>query len=442
MRFIDTFDIEKMAQAAHSAGIHLADSREEWLKLMMSMAGGGERLLDSFLLLSSMAGSKYNEKENRREFIKAVRKSSDVGLSYFIDQCEAHGLSRNEFRLKRFEKRSFHKNQNSIFSTHQQKLNTQNTMENQPIQTLKAEWIDKFRYNSNSSMSSQPNSFLTSVVNAGILSQEEAKAAADLFRLGTTKKGEVIFWQIDAQGQLRDGKVMKYDKHCHRCKDEKLAVDWVSHKFRFQKLLPMDWKYTHCLFGLHQIAGEAPEGKLSTVCIVEAEKTAVICSQKLNQYTWMASGGMNALTLDVLKDLVGHRVILYPDTDTNGEAFRTWNKIAWEAKTTLGLDITISDFLEINATAEQKERKIDLADWIAEDEEREDEEESEESEEGEEGSKGSKGSKSSKGSNGTAGMTEAQMSEPLKEMISDYPEVGTLMNKFGLIEVRGGPEEG
>ncbi len=47
MRFIDTFDIERMARAAHSAGIHLADSREDWLKLMMSMAGGGERLLDS-----------------------------------------------------------------------------------------------------------------------------------------------------------------------------------------------------------------------------------------------------------------------------------------------------------------------------------------------------------------------------------------------------------
>ena len=83
LRFIEKYDIEAMARAVYSAGIHLADERKEWLQLMMSMAGGGERLLDSFLLLASMAGRKFKERENRREFLKAVPKSCDTGLFFF-----------------------------------------------------------------------------------------------------------------------------------------------------------------------------------------------------------------------------------------------------------------------------------------------------------------------------------------------------------------------
>ena len=59
LRFIEKYDIEAMARAVYDAGIHLADDRKEWLRLMMSMAGGGERLLDSFLHLASMAGRKF-----------------------------------------------------------------------------------------------------------------------------------------------------------------------------------------------------------------------------------------------------------------------------------------------------------------------------------------------------------------------------------------------
>ena len=86
-----------MARAVYSAGIHLADDRKEWLQLMMSMAGGGKRLLDSFLLLASMAGRKFKERENRREFRKAMRKSCDAGLKFFIDRCKEKGISPNDY---------------------------------------------------------------------------------------------------------------------------------------------------------------------------------------------------------------------------------------------------------------------------------------------------------------------------------------------------------
>ena len=40
----------------------------------------------------------------------------------------------------------------------------------------------------------------------------------ELYALGATKKQEVIFWQIDIQGRVRSGKIMKYGTDGHRAK--------------------------------------------------------------------------------------------------------------------------------------------------------------------------------------------------------------------------------
>ena len=99
LRFIEKYDIDAMARAAYSSGVHLADGRMEWLQLMMSMACGGEQLLDSFLLLASTAGRKFKERESKREFLKAVRKGRDVGLKFFIDRCEENGISPDDYLI-------------------------------------------------------------------------------------------------------------------------------------------------------------------------------------------------------------------------------------------------------------------------------------------------------------------------------------------------------
>ena len=352
MRFIEKYDIEAMARAAYRSGVHLADDRMEWLQLMMSMAGGGEQLLDSFLLLASTS-SKFKERESRREFLKAVRKSSDVGLKFFIDRCKEIGISPDDYLI--------HSNFN-----HQPSTNMQTTyvpIQNiERIQTIDPEWVVKFG-------KGQDSTFHSSVVATGQLTAEELQAASELFRLGTTRDKRVIYWQIDNFGHVRDGKLMAYDERCHRVKsigkdgEQKNGISWASYEFRKLGKLAKDWKATHCLFGLHQL-NMRPE---ATVCIVEAEKTAVICSQKLKDCIWMATGGMGALNIEVLRPLEGRQVIVYPDTDTEGKTYSKWSDIAWQAKLNLGLDIVVSDVLERNATPEQKEAKIDIADFIAED---------------------------------------------------------------------------
>lgn len=374
LRFIEKYDIEAMARAVYNAGIHLADDRKEWLRLMMSMAGGGERLLDSFLLLASMAGKKFKERENRRLFLKAVGKSSDVGLKFFIDRCKEKGILPNDYLAPAaladsYQSRgSWRQNNNQTNHNHQQPTPIQSTTM-QPFTTLPTantiqridyKWVERFGQG-------QDSSFHRSVVASGLLTPEELQAASEIFHLGTTKDKRVVYWQIDAEGRVRDGKLMAYDEHCHRVKpgehDTQSIVSWAGYELRQCGLLDKDWEATHCLFGLHQLNSRPDD----MVCIVEAEKTAVICSQKFKDCIWMAAGGLEQLNIDKLRPLVGRQVILYPDTDPEGEAFGKWYDIAWRAMSELEMKISICDVLEKNATPEQKEAKIDLVDFIEKD---------------------------------------------------------------------------
>ena len=50
--------------------------------------------------------------------------------------------------------------------------------------------------------------FCRAVVSNGYLSEEQMQRAAQRYRLGASRDGGVIFWQIDEFDQLRDGKIM------------------------------------------------------------------------------------------------------------------------------------------------------------------------------------------------------------------------------------------
>lgn len=357
MRNIDRYDFEALANAVYHAGINLAESYEEWRDLRFWMAGGGTKLLDSFLLLASMS-SKYNDAENRKLFLRDVSKSNDNLLMKFVALCKRHGIVTKDFRTQAAideatQKWSCRYKQIYNKKSNEKPMDTNFSATNGTLCTIPGEYVTK-------SLCSN-SSFMRSVVGAGLLTEEEAKEAARVFMLGASKKDAVIFWQIDEQGLVHEGKMMLYDSHCHRIK-EKHALSWAGFELRNRGKLHKSWKATHCLFGLHQLNSRPDD----TVCIVEAEKTAVICSQKVKDCVWMATGGIGELTLEHLKALQGHKVILFPDTDTTGETFDKWYDIAWHAKVALGLDIIVSDILEKSATPEQKEAKIDIADLLAE----------------------------------------------------------------------------
>ena len=263
--------------------------------------------------------------------------------------------------------------------------------------------------------------FCEAVVQAGYLTWEQMVSAACRYRLGASKLGGVIFWQIDQEERVHDGKVMYYRPDCHRLKDKEHHPTWVSTLLRQRDPFPNSPHETsHCFFGAHLISplnerlflrpdgskraelerrppltpprsalplgfaknsggetaiavmeGSKGQGGRSPIAVVEAEKTAVILSERYPEYVWLAAGGLGEVQVDKFRPLRGHKVVLFPDTDPDGTAFKRWSEAAttvmqqpfWEDSP----PIRVSPLLELHASSEQKSRKIDLIDFVFDD---------------------------------------------------------------------------
>ena len=199
---------------------------------------------------------------------------------------------------------------------------------------------------------SADSDFCREVVARGWLTEEQMAHAAERYRLGRSRSGRCIFWMIDEMGRVYDGHI---------------GNSWVSAmlKAREPELLK-DWHTEHCLFGLHQLKNEKiKELKNKTsVAVVESERSAVILSEVLPEYIWLASVYPMNLNVRTLQPLCGRRVVLFPPTDETGETFLAWVEVADQARRVLHLDISVSTVLEERATEEQKRRKIDLVEYL------------------------------------------------------------------------------
>jgi hypothetical protein len=286
---------------------------------------------------------------------------------------------------------------------------------------------------------SAKSQFCRAAVAAGYLTERQMRRAVWQYRLGISKQGGVIFWQIDQHDSIYDGKVMYYREDCHR--DKQRNPTWVSHLLSVRH----GWgrlDSSHCFFGLHLLghtdltdrsgvlchtdltdlteqgddlchtdptdltdteseakAAKEPKAQKSvrsvrsvcdnksvrsvrsvcekksvcdtkTICVVEAEKSAVILSARYPEYVWLAAGGLGEVQTDKFRALRGRKVVMFPDTDPDGIAYRRWYEAAqlvmqqpfWEDSP----PIYVSPLLEQQATAEQKQRKIDLVDFLFE----------------------------------------------------------------------------
>lgn len=235
------------------------------------------------------------------------------------------------------------------FKTMQQELGQDQPLDPRPLwqQTLSA-----------------TSTFCRTMVDNGFLTEEQMLHAVERYRLGCTRNGGVIFWQIDEHETSYDGKVMWYRTDGHR--DRERHPTWVTslmkQKYGCQELTIT---FSRCLFGQHLLKEVSSQGNASpAVAIVEAEKTAVVLSELLPDYLWVATGGLSMLTVERLAALKGRRVMLFPDTDLKGEAYNTWLRVAEEASNLFHQQFLVSDLLERHATEEQKQRKIDLVEFI------------------------------------------------------------------------------
>ena len=208
--------------------------------------------------------------------------------------------------------------------------------------------------------------FCRAMVAQGYMTEEQMREAVGRYRLGASRDGGVIFWQIGPTGSIYDGKIMYYRQDGHR--DHERHPQWVSNLLKRQFLSQFpdmaSWmpESHHCLFGLHLLPLADGADNADKVAVVEAEKTAVILSAHFPEYLWLAAGGLFELTADKLFPLRRHRIVLFPDTDPEGRAYARWYDVAREARHCYGCRITVSSLLERRATPAQKAAKIDLVD--------------------------------------------------------------------------------
>ena len=189
-------------------------------------------------------------------------------------------------------------------------------------------------YRENERTNTPPPSLIPEWVAEGSLSREsthiqwlrmmfgtaQAERIRQLYGVGGTRDGRVVFWQRDTEGQLRTGKVMAYDPVSGRRTKGAGACDWVHSIMLRQQRLEEPYNLVQCLYGEHLLNRE--EYASATVAIVESYKTAHVGAILIPEMVWMAVDSLQGLTAERLAPLSGRDVVLYPDEGRGEEIWR------------------------------------------------------------------------------------------------------------------------
>lgn len=172
-------------------------------------------------------------------------------------------------------------------------------------------------------------------------SLSEVAQAVERYRIGDAKGDRVIFWQIDRENRIRTGKIMMYNEFTgHRVKNVKNSFDWVHRHVK------NPYQLSQCLYGLHLVDGTKP------IAVVESAKNAIVASLTIPEYTWVSTEGKQNYRL--LEALRGYDVTMFPDLG----AYDEWKKHAQK------FGFKVSEMLEQIASEEEREKGLDIADFI------------------------------------------------------------------------------
>lgn len=162
---------------------------------------------------------------------------------------------------------------------------------------------------------------------------QEIQNVFEKYKIGTSKNwnGSTVFWQIDNQNKIRAGKIILFDKKsCKRVKKPYPHINWVHSKLKCE-----NFNLKQCLFGLHLVS---PKTKIA---LVESEKTAIIMTLLLPEYTWLATGSKQNFKNDILYTIKNNEIIVFPDKSE----FKDWKEKANLLNKT-GYNIKLSDYIE------------------------------------------------------------------------------------------------
>lgn len=192
---------------------------------------------------------------------------------------------------------------------------------------------------------------------AGKLTAGQMHRACERYCLGKTKSGQPIFWMIDDMLQPHDARI---------------GGTWISNLLKAREPLLDYWRVTHCLFGLHLMmedvrwkkedAGPTP----GSISIVEREETAVVMSELFPESIWMAYTTTAHLMPELFAPLEGRVVTIYPRTDPTMSTYLFFLDYTDLICKSYDIELQVDRTLEDHATEDQKQRCIDILDFIKE----------------------------------------------------------------------------
>lgn len=153
----------------------------------------------------------------------------------------------------------------------------------------------------------------------------DVQRVIDVYYLGRTKQGAVIFWQIDTKGLIREGKAMKYNTFNGGREKASWATGdsyWIFSTLQARKVLPTPASSTKCIFGEHLLRDADSS---TNVMIVESEKNAIFGALAFPQFTWLAVGSSQDIgKVWKVKNILAkcRSVVFVPDSD----AFQDWRE--------------------------------------------------------------------------------------------------------------------
>lgn len=202
------------------------------------------------------------------------------------------------------------------------------------------------------------------------------------FQIGTSTfwPGACVFWYIDEQDRVRSGQVVLFDKTGHTVKEtdregnKRRCTSWVhtalTVAYKKRQRSEPDWLMNYKTnapkspipFGLHQIR-TAPTDQ--PIAIVEAPKTAVVCSACFPQFIWIAIGALDYLTVERVTPLRNRKIRLFPDASERSNVYTKWRNKA-DLFNTQGFSISVDTLLEQIAplTDQQRANGYDMADYL------------------------------------------------------------------------------
>lgn len=221
------------------------------------------------------------------------------------------------------------------------------------------------------------------------------------YKLGYCFNGSTIF-PYYFNNSLKSGKIINFKPDLHRDKD--VSPMWLhsaktfyfknktnklneeinnllypdesieyNHFMKYREVFTDDsesekYCFSIPLFGWDLLS--LSENKNKTICLVESEKTAIICSIVFPEYVWLASGGSTYLSQYKFCYYNNSNWLILPDLSTNDVTKNKWIESISKIKTKYSMYENFINYLPCDLSKENtlqaKDRGLDIADFILE----------------------------------------------------------------------------